>query len=266
MKKAYFNWSSGKDAALALYKIMESKEYEIGTLLTNVNEEFGRVSMHGLREELLDEQAKNIGLPLQKVYFPGDVSMSLYDDIMKEAMQKILEEKYEYAVFGDVYLEELKAYRDSKLQEVGLEGVYPLWKKDTKTLLQEFLNLGFKAITVCVNAKLLDESFVGRIIDQKFIDDLPDNVDPCGENGEFHSFVFDGPIFKTPVSFEIGEKVLRTYTSNTKDSKENCFTNKEEKNEDCFVGKNEDCFKDNDSQNSWDSEFWYCDLKLKNNG
>lgn len=252
MKKAYFNWSTGKDSALALYKVFQAKEFEIGTLLTNVNGEFGRVSMHGLREELLDQQAKQIGLPLQKIHFPGDVTMSLYDKIMKEAMQSILEEKYEFSVFGDIFLEDLKAYRDTKLAEVGLKGVYPLWKQDTKELLQEFLDLGFKAITVCVNAKLLGEEFVGRNIDQSFIDDLPDGIDICGENGEFHTFVYDGPIFTEPVSFEIGEKVLRTYKANTDESADNCANYSK--------NGNEDCYKEKKSQQSWDSGFWYCDL------
>ena len=252
MKKAYFNWSTGKDSALALHKIMQDKELEIGTLLTNVNGEFGRVSMHGLREELLNKQAENIGLPLQKIHFPGDVTMSLYDEIMKEAMQNILESNYEHAVFGDIFLEDLKAYRDKKLGEVGLQGIYPLWKQDTKALMQEFLDLGFKAITVCVNAKLLDKSFVGRIIDQQFIDELPEGVDVCGENGEFHTFVFDGPIFKKPVPFDIGEKVLRSYSPNTDDSEDNCSNYTKD--------KNEDCYQDKSDQKSWDTGFWYCDL------
>lgn len=252
MKKAYFNWSTGKDSALALYKIVQNKEYQIGTLLTNVNGEFGRVSMHGLREELLEKQAESIGLPLQKIHFPGDVTMSLYDEIMKEAMVKIIDENYKYSVFGDIFLEDLKAYRDKKLSEVGLQGIYPLWKQDTKALLQEFLDLGFKAITVCVNAKLLDKSFVGRVINAQFIADLPDGVDVCGENGEFHTFVFDGPIFKEPVAFEIGEKVLRTYKADTDTSDDNCSNFTED--------KNEDCYKEKDEQQSWDTGFWYCDL------
>lgn len=254
MKKAYFNWSTGKDSALALYKILQNKEFEIGTLLTNVNGEFGRVSMHGLREELLNEQAKQIGLPLQKIHFPGDVTMSLYDEIMKEAMHKILKENYEYAIFGDIFLEDLKAYRDKKLHEVGLKGEYPLWKQNTKLLLREFLSLGFKAITVCVNAKLLDESFVGRVIDQNFIDDLPEEIDICGENGEFHTFVFDGPIFKNLIDFKVGEKVLRTYKANTDPSDDNCSNYSKD--------KNEDCYKEKESQQTWDSGFWYCDLEL----
>tara|TARA_B110000211_G_C13876264_1_gene463079 strand:- start:11 stop:781 length:771 start_codon:yes stop_codon:yes gene_type:complete len=255
MKKAYFNWSTGKDSALALYKVFQNKEYEVGTLLTNVNGEFGRVSMHGLREELLDKQAENIGLPLQKIHFPGDVTMSLYDEIMRKAMQGILEKKYKHSIFGDIFLEDLKVYRDKKLTEVGLEGVYPLWKQDTKHLLEEFLQLGFKAITVCVNAKLLDESFVGRIIDQKFIDDLPEGVDVCGENGEFHTFVFDGPIFSKPVTFEIGEKVLRTYKATEDTSEDNCGNYSDT--------KNEDCYKDKKEEQSWDTGFWYCDLLPK---
>ena len=255
MKKAYFNWSTGKDSALALYKILQSKEYKVGTLLTNVNGEFGRVSMHGLREELLDKQAENIGLPLQKIHFPGDVTMSLYDQIMKKAMQGILEGDYKFSVFGDIFLEDLKVYRDKKLSEVGLQGVYPLWKRDTKELIQEFLDLGFKAITVCVNAKLLDASFVGRVIDEKFISDLPEEVDVCGENGEFHTFVFDGPIFNKPVQFKIGEKVLRTYSANTETSEDNCSNFTED--------KNEDCYKEKKSQQTWDTGFWYCDLMPK---
>lgn len=255
MRKAYFNWSTGKDSALALYKILQDKEFEISTLLTNVNSEFERVSMHGLREELLDNQAENIGLPLQKIKFQGNVSMSLYDEVMKNAMKSILEDGNKYAGFGDIYLEDLKAYRDKKLSEVGLIGVYPLWKKDTKLLMKEFLNLGFKAITVCVNAKLLDESFVGRVIDEQFISDLPEEVDVCGENGEFHTFVFDGPIFKKPVNFKIGEKVLRTYKATEDTSEDNCGN---------FSGtKNDDCYKSKKKQQSWDSKFWYCDLLLK---
>ncbi|MGY0427302.1 MAG: Dph6-related ATP pyrophosphatase, partial [Polaribacter sp.] len=149
-----------------------------------------------------------------------------------------------HAVFGDIFLEDLKEYRNSKLKEVGIEGVYPLWKKDTKEVLSEFLKLGFKAITVCVNAKLLGEEFVGRIIDQQFINDLPENVDICGENGEFHTFVFEGPNFKKPIEFVIGEKTLRSYTLHNTDS-DNCYQPKKEEQEE---------------QKEFDASFWYCDL------
>lgn len=255
MKKSYFNWSTGKDSALALYKILLQKEYNVKKLLTSVNSDFERVSMHGLREELLDLQIENMGFSCQKIYFPGDVSMPLYDKIMKEHMQKIHQEKYECAVFGDIFLEDLKAYRDAKLKEVGLQGIYPLWKQDTKVLLREFFDLGFKAITVCVNAKLLDKSFVGRVLDDQFIADLPENVDVCGENGEFHTFVYDGPIFKKPVAFDVGEKVLRTYSPNQEVADDSCADN--------LTKKNENCYRDETSQKSWDTGFWYCDLLPK---
>lgn len=242
MKKTYFNWSSGKDSALALYKIQQDNTYQVDLLITNVNEDFERVSMHGLHESLLDKQAESLGLPLQKNKFPADVTMDLYNTIMQQKMETLLKQQYTHCVFGDIFLEDLKKYRETKLAEVGIQGVFPLWKKDTKNVLQEFLSLGFKAITVCVNAKLLGEEFVGRVIDEQFINDLPDTVDPCGENGEFHTFVFDGPNFAFPIDFKIGEKVLKSYTLH-KDDDDNCH-------------------QQNDA--NYDTSFWYCDLQLIN--
>ena len=240
MKKTYFNWSSGKDSALALYKILQDPTYNLDLLVTTINKDFNRVSMHGLRNELLLKQAESIGINLKTIEFPADVTMDLYAEIMKEAMDSLVENKYSHTIFGDIFLEDLKAYRDTKLAEVHITGVYPLWKKDTKEVLQEFLDLGFKAITVCVNAKLLGEEFVGRVIDEQFIKDLPDNVDVCGENGEFHTFVFDGPIFKTPIDFTIGEKMLRSYTLHDNED-DNCHQPKKE-------------------NSNHDTSFWYCDL------
>ncbi|WP_298427494.1 diphthine--ammonia ligase [uncultured Kordia sp.] len=237
MKKAYFNWSTGKDSSLALYHILKNKEYNVTQLVTTVNKDYERVSMHGLREALLDAQVERLQLPLQKIYFPAEVSMSSYDATMKEATKKLIYEGYQYGIFGDIFLEDLRNYREEKLKEVGITGVFPLWKQDTKALLKELLVLGFKAITVCVNAKLLDESFVGRVLDEDFLNDLPDTVDPCGENGEFHTFVFDGPIFSSPIDFTIGEKVLKTYSPSKKDE-DSCGTD----------------------DSAWDRAFWYCDL------
>ncbi|UMB54330.1 diphthine--ammonia ligase [Lutibacter sp. A64] len=232
MKQAYFNWSTGKDSALALYKILQNREYAIGSLVTTVNQKFNRVSMHGVSENLLDLQAKELGLPLYKIYFPEEVSMESYNTIMKAELAKIVNSKnYKYSVFGDIFLEDLKVFRETKLAELNINGVFPLWKLDTNTIIKEFISLGFKAITVAVNANLLDKSFVGRIVDESFINDLPQNVDVCGENGEFHTFVFDGPIFKNPIPFKIGEKVLKTYPS--------------------------------DKSATWDSKFWYCNLISK---
>ncbi len=238
MKKTYFNWSTGKDAALALYYLTSNSEYQVTKLITTVNSDFKRVSMHGLRESLLDAQAESIGIPLQKLYLSGAVSMANYDAAMKDFTEALAAEKYEYSAFGDIFLQDLKEYREDRLEKVGLKAVFPLWMKNTRLLLEELLSLGFKAITVCVNAKLLDASFVGRVIDEAFIEDLPENVDPCGENGEFHTFVFDGPIFKKPVDFVVGEKVLRSYDL-SEDDTDNCFT---------------------DDVKTWDTRFWYCDL------
>lgn len=240
MKKTYFNWSSGKDSALALYKMLQNPEFTVDLLLTATNKDYGRVSMHGLRETLLHQQAASIGIPLQTIPFPADVTMDSYSKTMKTAMQALVAKGYTHGVFGDIFLEDLKQYRDQKLAEVGITGVYPLWKQNTNVVLKEFLTLGFKAITVCVNARILGKEFVGRIIDEEFIADLPDGVDVCGENGEFHTFVFDGPIFTQPVPFTIGEKVLRSYT--------------------LYEGDSDNCYQDKKKQKDYDSSFWYCDL------
>ncbi|MDT0648988.1 diphthine--ammonia ligase [Autumnicola edwardsiae] len=241
MKKAYLNWSSGKDSALALFKLQEQKGFAVEKLVTTINTDVDRVSMHGLRNELLFQQAQSIGLPLQVIALNGAVSMEEYNSEMQKTTELLLQEGYNYSVFGDIFLEDLRNYREEQLKKAGLQGVYPLWKKDTSELIQEFLQLNFKAIVVCVNANVLDKSFCGRIIDQAFLDDLPEGVDPCGENGEFHSFVFDGPVFKNPIAFEIGEKVEKSYPQN-KNKEDNCFS---------------------DDDRSWDSRFWYCDLLPK---
>ncbi|WGH75592.1 diphthine--ammonia ligase [Tenacibaculum tangerinum] len=251
MKKAYFNWSSGKDSALAFYKILQQKEYEVQKLITNVNQDYQRVSMHGLHEDLLDAQANSIGVPLEKIYFPAEVTMEMYNLKMKEKTAALKSEGLHYAIFGDIFLEDLRAYRDSKLQEVGITGVYPLWKQDTKELLREFLALGFKTITVCVNAKLLGEEFVGRLIDEDFINELPEGIDVCGENGEFHTFCYDGPIFKKPVAFEIGAKVLKSYTLQENED-DTCYQDSKKGKKSAIA-----------TSKNYDSSFWYCDLQLK---
>lgn len=237
--KAIFNWSSGKDSALALYKILQSNEYEICSLLTSVNSHYNRISMHGVRAELLEEQAKNIGLPLHKMEIPEMPSMEIYEDIMKVTLDNFRSQGATYSVFGDIFLEDLRKYREDKLNQIGFEGVFPLWKIDTKELIKEFLDLGFKTIVTCVNEKNLDKSFVGRIIDEQFIKDLPNDVDVCGENGEFHTFTFDGPIFSNPIKFEIGEIVHRKYEK-PKSSVSNSA-----------------CDTDD---TAFDYGFWYCDL------
>ncbi len=237
MHKTYLNWSSGKDSALALYLLQNSKEYQVEKLVTTVNSEVDRVSMHGLRSELLFQQAESLGIPLELIKLKGTVSMESYNATMAQSIMSLKTDGYTHSVFGDIFLEDLKKYREDNLEAIGIEAVFPLWKKDTKKVITEFIDLGFKAITVCINAKVLDKSFCGREVDLEFIKSLPANVDPCGENGEFHTFVYDGPNFKEPINFEIGEIIEKRYTpSKTED----------------------DCFKD--KTRSWDTAFWYCDL------
>lgn len=211
MKKAYLNWSSGKDAALALYRLRHQGKLEVSKLLTTINSDLDRISMHGLRKELLLAQVQQIGLPLKLVSLPGMVSSEVYNQKMRSAVEDLKQEGFTHSVFGDIFLEDLKKYREEQLAGAGLKAVFPLWKNDTAGLMREFIEVGFKAIVVTTSSRVLDPSFCGRLIDESFIKDLPEGVDPCGENGEFHTFVFDGPIFKTPVSFEIGEKKEEEY-------------------------------------------------------
>jgi uncharacterized protein (TIGR00290 family) len=212
--KTYFNWSTGKDSALALYYLLQNTDYSIDCLFTSVNAHYNRVSMHGLRKELLEQQIAAIGIPSKIIELPEQPTNVEYETLMKEKVNELLAEGYQCAAFGDIFLEDLKVYREKQLTPFGIKTIFPLWKKDTKELLTEFINLGFKAITVCVDGSKLDNSFVGRIIDHQFIADLPKNVDICGENGEFHTFCYDGPNFKQPVLFTKGEIVLREYDTN----------------------------------------------------
>lgn len=216
--KTYFNWSSGKDAALALFHLQKNKNFNIDKLLTSINSFHNRVSMHGLRKELLLQQVKEVGLPISFLELPEQPTMEFYNQQMETLVEDLRKEGYTHTGFGDIFLEDLRAYREKQLNELGIECIFPLWKRDSKTLIREFLNLGFRAIVICIKSELLDQSFVGREIDEKFLEDLPANVDPCGENGEFHTFCFDGPIFKNPIRFKVGEKVFREYKLNTTDN------------------------------------------------
>jgi uncharacterized protein (TIGR00290 family) len=221
--KAFMNWSGGKDSSLALYHILNNKNFSVEKLLTTVNNKYKRISMHGVREELLQQQAAALQIPLQKIILDDQPSMNDYEMQMTEVLKQLKDEKFTHSIFGDIFLEDLKTYRESQLAKLKLSAVFPLWKKDTTKLIREFIDLGFKTIIVCVNEKYLDKSFCGRIIDEKFLEDLPPNVDACGENGEFHTFVFDGPIFKSPIEFTKGEIIYKQYQSPTNSNKE-CFT------------------------------------------
>lgn len=225
MKKAIFNWSGGKDSSLCLHKVLQQKEWEIISLLTSVNSQHQRVSMHGVRVSLLEKQAESLQLPLYQLQIPEMPSMSLYNELMEKTLGEFKNRGVESAVFGDIFLEDLREYREEQLSKIDLKASFPLWKIPTKDLMNEFLDLGFKAVIVCVNEKYLDQSFIGRELDRNFINDLPANVDVCGENGEYHSFVYDGPIFKNPVKFRLGEVVYRNYQPVNTDDKDTCFSN-----------------------------------------
>jgi uncharacterized protein (TIGR00290 family) len=211
MMSSYMNWSGGKDSSLCLYRVMQDKTYRVDHLLTSVNAFHNRISMHGVRRELLEIQAASIGIPLDTIELPEQPGMNEYEQAMTEKILFLKNKGCTHAIFGDIFLEDLREYREEKLRDLDIRAVFPLWKIPTRQLMGEFLELGFKAIIVCVNEKWLDKRFCGRPIDESFLQDLPENVDPCGENGEFHSFVFDGPLFNRPVPFQKGEIVYRQY-------------------------------------------------------
>ncbi|OFY84306.1 MAG: ATP-binding protein [Bacteroidetes bacterium RIFCSPLOWO2_12_FULL_35_15] len=216
-EKVIFCWSGGKDSALALYYVLQENKFEVIALLTTLNEQFKRISMHGVREELLDKQAESIGLPLIKMYVKEGTNAE-YEKAMETLLSDYKKQGVSKIIFGDIFLEDLRAYRENNLAKVGLTAEFPLWKRDTKELIREFLKLNFKTITCCVNDAFLNDDSVGVEINSDFINSLPVNVDPCGENGEYHTFCFEGPIFKIPIKFSIGEKIYKPLEIKTADS------------------------------------------------
>jgi uncharacterized protein (TIGR00290 family) len=212
-EKIVFCWSGGKDSALALNRILRAhacdRQYEVVGLLTTCNEHFQRVSMHGVRLELLERQAAAIGLPLEKIFVSQRSSNEEYQQKMSACLSAYKARGVTACAFGDIFLEDLKRWREENLAKVGMRGIFPIWKNDSRELIREFFALGFGTVICCVNDAWLGEAAVGRNIDEEFIRSLPANVDPCGENGEFHSFAFAGPVFKGPVKFKMGEKVYR---------------------------------------------------------
>jgi uncharacterized protein (TIGR00290 family) len=208
-EKAVVVWSGGKDSALALHEILESGRYEVQELLTTVTRDYDRISIHGVRSVLLEQQAKALGFPLEKTFISKGASDEEYETELLKALKRQRDAGVSSMVFGDIFLEDIRKYRERMLMKVSVNGVFPLWKKDTRTLARRFIQFGFKAVIASVDSEVLAKDFVGREYDERFLSDLPENVDPCGENGEFHSFVYDGPIFHERVSFTKGVKVLR---------------------------------------------------------
>jgi uncharacterized protein (TIGR00290 family) len=208
--KVILSWSGGKDSAIALYALLKSNRYEVVSLLTTVSKQYERISHHGVRVELLEQQAAALGIHLHKLYLPqSNCSLKDYETLMKKTMLEYRDKDVLTVAFGDVFLRDLREYRECNLAKVGMKVVFPNWQQDTTELFYKFITLGFRAYLTCVDSEKLGEVFAGRQVDADFIRDLPDGVDPCGENGEFHSFVYDGPIFQWPVGISIGEVVLR---------------------------------------------------------
>ena len=209
MKRILLAWSSGKDSAWALHRLRQSGEYEIAGLLTTFNEAFDRVAMHAVRRELVEAQASAAGLPLWPVDIPWPCTNEEYERRMAAACAQALAEGIEAIAFGDLYLEDVRSYRERQLAPTGLTPLFPLWKIPTDQLIREMISGGQRAVITCVDPRKLSREFAGREIDLALVDDLPEGVDPCGENGEFHSFVFAGPAFSKPIKVCSGEVVER---------------------------------------------------------
>ena len=198
------SWSGGKDSAFALHTLRSSPDFEPAGLLTTITEDYDRISVHGVRRELLERQAESIGLPLHKVLIPKDCPNEIYEERLAAALGAIKDQGIRHVAFGDLYLEDIRAYREKQMAALGLEPVFPVWGRDTTELAHELIHLGFRAVLVCVDTDILDPVFAGRAFDEDLLRDLPADVDLCGENGEFHTFVHAGPIFREPVAIKLG--------------------------------------------------------------
>ena len=202
-------FSGGKDSMKAFQALHNDDRYEVVDLITTVTDAYDRVSMHGTRRSLLRLQCAAIGLPVTEVVVPPEATNAIYEKRMGQAFATMAAKGLRKVVFGDIFLEDLRAYRENQIASFGLTGVFPLWKQSTRTLSRQFITDGFRAIAVCVHAKVLNASFAGRSFDMSFLNDLPTGADPCGENGEFHTFVHSGPVLSAPVLFSHGNTVRR---------------------------------------------------------
>lgn len=213
--KAIFCWSGGKDSAYCLHKVLSENTYDVCYLLTTINENYKRISMHGVREELLDKQADSIGIKLLKATV-SEGTNSEYEKQMEKIFMKAKAEGITHVIYGDIFLEDLRMYRENNLKKVQMQGVFPLWEMNTIWLVNDFISKGFQTITCCINDGFLTKDWVGRKIDKAFVHQLPANVDPCGENGEFHTFCYKGPLFEKEIKFTVGEKIYKAIDNKTK--------------------------------------------------
>jgi uncharacterized protein (TIGR00290 family) len=209
MKRMLLSWSSGKDSAWGLNLLRQKNEYEIVGLLTTFNRAADRVAMHGVRRVLVRSQAEAAGIPLWEVDLPWPCSNDDYESAMKQTCKKAVESGIEYVAFGDLFLTDIREYREKQLRDTGLQPVFPVWGIPTRELAQEMIRSGLRARLACVDTKQISANLAGREFDSQLISELPSTADPCGENGEFHSFVYAGPMFERPVPVEVGEIVMR---------------------------------------------------------
>jgi uncharacterized protein (TIGR00290 family) len=209
--KAAMFWSGGKDSAIALLRVLQAGQYQVRCLIVTTNEETGRVSMHGVRNELIERQAEAMDIPVRWMAVPSATDHAAYEQALRETLDWLKTEGINHVIFGDIFLEDLRQYRDEFLAAAEMEGVYPLWKEDTQDLVNLVIESGIHAMLVCVDGTELSSAFAGRVLDEQLLAELPDNVDPCGENGEFHTFVFDAPYFANPIAITKGELVAKKY-------------------------------------------------------
>ncbi|MGC1686470.1 MAG: hypothetical protein WA734_12680 [Candidatus Acidiferrales bacterium] len=202
-------WSTGKDSTWALHTLRQRREFDVVALLTTVNQAHSRVAMHAVRESLLEVQANAAGLPLIKVPIPSPCSNEIYESAMSVAMKRAREEGVTHVAFGDLFLEDIRRYREEKLAPCGITPLFPIWRSDTRALAEEMLAAGLRAIVTCVDPSRLSREFAGKIWNEAFVRELPSTVDPCGENGEFHTFAFAGPMFERTICIEPGQIVER---------------------------------------------------------
>lgn len=209
MKKAVFNWSGGKDSALALQKVLEEKEFDVIALLTTMNEETSKSSMHAIPLEILERQAESIGIPLFTV--ASSTTLKNYDQKMSEAVHHFKEQGVAHFIFGDIFLSDVKTYRENKLHPLGIEVVEPLWNKNSQEVIDDFLASGIQSKIIVTQADLLDENFIGKDLDENLVNSFPENIDVCGENGEYHTLSYAGGLFKREVKFSISETVKTSF-------------------------------------------------------
>lgn len=211
--KTILSWSGGKDSAITLQRLLKKDQVSVERLLVSMNESTNRVSMHGVRTELIEKQAEILGIPITFLKLPENPSMDEYDSIMEKEMNNLLNEGFTHCAFGDIFLEDLKEYRKKQLNKIGINPLFPIWGEDTSQLAKSFIGDGFKAVFVCVDKGKPVSDFAGELYSKEFLENIPSDIDPCGENGEFHTFVFEGPIFTEPINYQKGEIVDKEYPS-----------------------------------------------------